>query len=552
MNTLITFLQINLFLIVFFSFYWLVLRKETFYQLNRLYLWMAVLFSFLLPFLKIETIKSWFVTERIQEVVYTASLPEAFVITSSVDPVFEWYEFLEYGYIFVVFILSLRLIFNIYKSYSVTKSSDFIANNAFSFFGNTCVDSSLIESETIQYHEEIHSKQMHYLDLLLIEMVAIVLWINPVVYILKKQISFLHEFIADFHASQISNSKTDYATLLFSHQFKSSPDFIFIQPFFKQSILKLRIMMLFKKPSTNFAILKYCIIAPIFIGITVISSLTFAKKSDIIELVEPVSEKVISFSNPQLKITSKSFDDTYFKAKNDTLIKVESTSKDAVYTAVDQYPDFPGGISELYKFLGINIRYPKEAQVNNIQGRVFVKFIVEKDGSINNVEILKGIGGGCDEEAKRVVNSMPKWNPGYQNSKPVRVYFNIPIVFKLENSDFQELNNNLNLLKEVVVVGYGEKKVLTKIENDPQDVVITALGVSKGLNNNPKPIESKLKNSFGEALIFVNGMEVEDKKISDLDVNNIENVRVIKSQEALKTYGERAKKGVILIETKKN
>ena len=551
MNKLITFLQINLFLVVFFGFYWLVLRRETFYQLNRLYLWLSVLFSFLLPFLKIETIKSWFVTERIQEVVYTASLPEAFVKTSTVVPVFEWYDFLEYSYLFVVFILSLRLIFNIYRSYSVTKSSDFIENNAFSFFGNICVDSSLIESETIQYHEEIHSKQMHYLDLLLIEMVAIVLWINPVVYILKKQMSFLHEFIADFHASQISNSKTDYAKLLFSHQFKSYPDNIFVQTFFKQSTLKLRIMMLFKKPSASSAIFRYFIIAPIFIGMTIFSSITWAKNTEIAKWADSDSEKVISFSKSQLKITSKSFDDTYFKAKNDTLIKVESTSKGAVFTAVEQNPDFPGGMSELYKFLGINIRYPKEAQVNNIQGRVFVKFIVEKDGSINNVEILKGIGGGCDEEAKRVVNSMPKWNPGYQNGKPVRVYFNMPIVFKLENPDFQDLNNGIDL-KEVVIVGYGAKKVSTKIENDPQDVVITALGVSKGLNNNPKPIESKLKNSFGEALIFINGMEVEDKKISDLDVNNIENVRLIKSQEAIKTYGERAKKGVILIETKKN
>ncbi len=434
MNTLITFLQINLFLIVFIGFYWLVLRKETFYQLNRLYLWMAVLFSFLLPFLKIETIKSWFVTERIQEVVFTASLPEAFVITSKIGPVFEWYEFLEYGYLFVVFILSLRLIFNIYKSYSITKSSDFIQNNAFSFFGDTCVDSSLTESETIQFHEEIHSKQMHYLDLLLIEMVAIVLWINPIVYYLKKQISLLHEFIADYHASQVSNSKTDYATLLFSHQFKSSSNNIFIQPFFNQSILKLRIMMLFKKPSTNFAILKYCIIAPIFIGITVISSLTFAKKSDSIELVEPVSEKVISFSKPQLKITSQPLNVTNLKIAKDTLIKSKGESKEAIFTAVEQNPEFPGGMSAMYRFLGNNIKYPSEAQKNKVQGRVFVRFIVEKDGSIGRVEVLKGIGFGCDEEAIRVVKSMPKWIPGRQNGKPVRVYYNMPIVFKLESS----------------------------------------------------------------------------------------------------------------------
>ncbi len=540
MNTLITFLQINLFLVVFFGFYWLILRNETFYQLNRLYLWMAVLFSFLLPFLKIETIKSWFVTERIQEVVYTTSLPEAFVITSTVVPVFEWYEFLEYGYLIVVFILSLRLIFNIYKSYSVTKSLDFIENNAFSFFGNTCVDSSLIESETIQYHEEIHSKQMHYLDLLLIEMVAIVLWINPIVYYLKKQISLLHEFIADYHASQVSNSKTDYATLLFSHQFKSSSNNIFIQPFFNQSILKLRIMMLFKKPSTNFAILKYCIIAPIFIGITIISSLTFAKKLDSMELVEPVSEKVISFSKPQLKITSQPLNVTNLKIAKDTLIKSKGESKEAIFTAVEQNPEFPGGMSAMYRFLGNNIKYPSEAQKNKVQGRVFVRFIVEKDGSIGRVEVLKGIGFGCDEEAIRVVKSMPKWIPGRQNGKPVRVYYNMPIVFRLQNARGQSVGS-ITDLNEIVVVGYEPKNSSTNNQ----------LPLSTEPSNNLSS-ESKLKSNFGEALIFINGMEVEDKKISDLDVNNIENVRVIKSQEAIKTYGERAKKGVILIETKKN
>ena len=299
-------------------------------------------------------------------------------------------------------------------------------------------------------------------------------------------------------------------------------------------------MMLFKKPSTNFAILKYCIIAPIFIGITVISSLTFAKKSDIIELVEPVSEKVISFSKPQLKITSEPSDIAYIKIAKDTLIKSKGESKEAIFTAVEQNPEFPGGMTAMYRFLGNNIKYPNEAQKNKVQGRVFVRFIVEKDGSISNIDILKGIGGGCDEEAKRVVNSMPKWKPGFQNGKPVRVYYNMPIVFKLQNARGQSVGS-ITDLNEIVVVGYEPKNSSTNNQ----------LPLSTVPSNHLSE-ESKLKSNFGEALIFVNGMEVEDKKISDLDVNNIENVRVIKNQEALKTYGERAKKGVILIETKKN
>ena len=431
MNTLIQFLQINLFLIVFFSFYWLVLRKETFYQLNRLYLWLAILFSFLLPFLKIETIKSWFVTERIQEVVYTASLPEAFVITSSVVPVFEWYEILEYGYIFVVFILSLRLIFNIYKSYSVTKSSDFIANNAFSFFGNTCVDSSLIESETIQYHEEIHSKQMHYLDLLLIEMVAIVLWINPIVYYLKKQISLLHEFIADYHASQISNSKSDYATLLFSHQFNVQTSPVFVQPFFKQSTFKQRIIMLTKSPSQKIAILKYGIVAPLLVGMSVFCSVSCSSSADPLRIeetsVKVEDAKVLEVEKPEAEVKVAEQPQKAIKK-----LVIDQSKEDELFTEAEQKPEYKGGKAEMYKFIGNNIIYPKLAQRNNIKGSVLLKFIIEKDGSISNIEVEEGIGTGCEEESIRVIKLMPKWNPGKQNGRAVRVVYRMPIVFRLD------------------------------------------------------------------------------------------------------------------------
>jgi periplasmic protein TonB len=84
----------------------------------------------------------------------------------------------------------------------------------------------------------------------------------------------------------------------------------------------------------------------------------------------------------------------------------------------------------MYNFITDNIRYPIEAQRNYISGRVFVKFVVEKDGSIGDVEVKKSLGYGCDEEAVRVVKLMPKWNPGSQNGKLVRVYYNMPILFK--------------------------------------------------------------------------------------------------------------------------
>jgi len=100
--------------------------------------------------------------------------------------------------------------------------------------------------------------------------------------------------------------------------------------------------------------------------------------------------------------------------------------------AIPQFmPEFPGGLSQLYAFMGKNIKYPQLAKETNIQGTVFVNFIVEKDGSISNVTILRSIGGGCDEEAIRVVQAMPKWKPGMQMGEPVRVSYNLPVKFTL-------------------------------------------------------------------------------------------------------------------------
>lgn len=102
-------------------------------------------------------------------------------------------------------------------------------------------------------------------------------------------------------------------------------------------------------------------------------------------------------------------------------------------TFVELMPSYAGGEEALYGFLNANIKYPTIARENNISGTVVVNFVVEKDGSITNVKVLKDIGGGCGEEAVRVVKSMPKWNVGKQNGEPVRVAFNLPIKFTLSN-----------------------------------------------------------------------------------------------------------------------
>lgn len=108
------------------------------------------------------------------------------------------------------------------------------------------------------------------------------------------------------------------------------------------------------------------------------------------------------------------------------------TAKDKVYEKAEIMPEFPGGEQAMMDFVAKNVTYPKEAMEKEISGRVMVGFIVEKDGSISDVKVVKGIGGGCDEEAVRVVKAMPKWIPGNDKGKPVRVHYTLPLTFKLQ------------------------------------------------------------------------------------------------------------------------
>ena len=128
-----------------------------------------------------------------------------------------------------------------------------------------------------------------------------------------------------------------------------------------------------------------------------------------------------------------------FKAVQEQVIVKEpepevKPKEEEIFTAVEQQAEFPGGIAALMKWLNQNIRYPEQAAANDIQGRVIVKFVVEKDGSIGAVEILKGVDKDLDREALRVVKKMPKWQPGKNNGVAVRSYFNLPVTFKIQNS----------------------------------------------------------------------------------------------------------------------
>lgn len=117
-----------------------------------------------------------------------------------------------------------------------------------------------------------------------------------------------------------------------------------------------------------------------------------------------------------------------------TPVKVEEDDEEEeqiIFQVVENDPEFPGGVEALMKYLQQNIKYPQLARENNITGRVYVTFVVERDGSVTGVRVVRDIGGGCGQEAVRVVKAMPKWSPGKQRGKAVRVQYNLPVNFSL-------------------------------------------------------------------------------------------------------------------------
>ncbi len=180
-----------------------------------------------------------------------------------------------------------------------------------------------------------------------------------------------------------------------------------------------------------------------------------------------------------------------------------------IYDVVDVMPSFPGGPGALIKWLGDNIRYPKEAVSAKHEGRAIVGFVVEKDGSISNAKVIKSVSKLLDDEAVRVVLSMPKWNPGKQKGEPVRVRYTAPVSFKLS----------------------GEN-------NYP--------GVSS-----VSEVPTVVKNEKLQPIFLLDGEEIDFLDMGKINPDDIQSISVWKHEQAIKRYGEKGKNGVVEIITKK-
>ena len=273
----------------------------------------------------------------------------------------------------------------------------------YAFFPNEQVDPNIVR------HELSHIAHHHSWDILLAELMKIFQWFNPFIYLYKRELQSLHEYSADHDVVATGVDKRNYMMLIL--QQCTAVDFSDMSNNFSLILTKKRIKMITKHEKAKGFWWKLLAALPVLAILLIANARVSAQ---------------------QTKNVDKSIHE--MKTSEITDIEVRNADNDTVYDVVEVAPEFPGGMDQMAKYLSENINYPEEAKDKGISGRVFISFVVEKDGSVNDVKVMRSVGGGCDEEALRVVKAMPKWKPGLQKGKPVRVHYILPIFFKFDES----------------------------------------------------------------------------------------------------------------------
>ncbi len=422
---------------VLYAVYWFFLRRETFFQLNRFYLLAMVLFSVLFPLLPIR----WAPLDSSPSFVI---LLEPVMITparveQTLQQNLQWVEAASVAYLTGVVIFLLRFVIQLIQLHRITRRFGVKGREGeqiimvdhhyspFSFFNMIFISETIPPATlpTILAHERIHVRQHHTVDMLLIETATIFQWFNPVIWLAGREIKSIHEYLADEGVLQNGTTRSQYQQMILNETMGIQVNNLTNN--FNVSLLKKRIAMMTKTKSKTWAKSKVLIALPALLVLLFMLTARSYSNADVLNTpdspafnqihVNPIAEPVIQE-----------------KQKKETQIKYVAPVAPAneVYTVVEKQPSYPGGTDGYRDFLLANIKYPEEAVKKGVTGTVYVTFVVQKDGSIANVKVLRGIGTGCDEEAVRVVRLMPKWNPGEQKGKPVDVQYNLPIKFILD------------------------------------------------------------------------------------------------------------------------
>ena len=275
----------------------------------------------------------------------------------------------------------------------------------YSFFKHIVVGTRGLDEEEMRgilAHESVHVSRNHSIDIVCMRVSCCVLWFNPFAWMMLHELRAVHEYQADAAAADGDNK--DYLRLLYRQT--TGFGYGHITNKFNSINIKKRIVMM-NKTKSRFGAWKMLAALPVAALLMMVGC-------------KPATEKAVD----QEEIP--------FEYSGEDKSAPMDADTDQVFQVVEVDPEFPGGMEALTKYLSENIKYPEQAKKDKIQGKVYISFVVEKDGSVADAKVLRGIGGGCDEEALRVVNAMPKWTPGKQRNTPVRVQFNLPIVFKLQ------------------------------------------------------------------------------------------------------------------------
>jgi len=421
-------LQVNLGIILFYALYKLICTRDTLFNSRRLILLLSLILPFIIPLIDI---REWMETREslvmLTNFDYSTTIPEIVVGTAGTEPgnqVFVISEWIKNIYIAGILALSVRLIVQAISLYMIIlRTPEKTVNGIrikcmkdksgpFSFFNWIFLNPDNVKEEEISEiltHEMAHVRQKHSIDVIISELVNICCWINPFAWLMKREVRLNLEFLADRKVMDAGFATKSYQYhllgLTYSHKYGLSNNFNF-------SHLKQRIIMMNKKKTNGAGHIKYALFAiPAF-------ALLLAGN--------------ISCSSEATKTDDVKENAATEKADEAEVIVQEPATKDEAFAVVEQMPEFPGGMKELMTYLKDNIKYPKAAQDKKVQGRVIVQFVVEKDGTPTEFNVVRSVDPDLDAEALRVLGGMPKWKPGMQKGQVVRVKYTVPVSFKLQ------------------------------------------------------------------------------------------------------------------------
>ena len=436
---IVYFIEVVAFQLLFLLSYDLLLKKETFFNWNRVYLIFSSLISFVLPFIKIESFQNAVPQE------YIILLPEIMLTpqkaVAGIEPTWNWFLIIGISISSILFIYKITQLVKLrFKGRFVKRENYTVilipkSTLAFSIFNYVFIGDDIHETklENIISHELVHIREKHSLDLLYFELLRILCWFNPLIYIYQKRISEVHEYIADAAIVQNKN-KSDYYEKLLAEVFQTQ-HFSFTNQFFKHSLIKKRIIMLTKRKSRQILKLKYLVLVPLLIVSLVCTSWAGAT------LTDSDKDAVKNIDKEELVQEREG------KYDFASLLSKYTINSDKVFpfADVDKLPIHPECMTlesqeEIKKCLTVNIQKHvlrnfnmKLAEESGLVGKqkIEARFIIEKNGKVTVPE-AKAPNAVLSEETKRVLTSLPTFTPGQKDGKPVRVSYVIPIAFQIQ------------------------------------------------------------------------------------------------------------------------